>query len=743
MTRSSKKAPPQVVGHHYSIGMHMILCHGPIDGVKQIWIGEKVIWPNVDDDTQLAADSTSGAVIDEPDIFGGEDKEGGVVGTVNFEYGEATQAINTYLYNKLNGDTPAPIPAFRGLVGIVLNQVRIGTSPYLKPWSFLGKRTDTLQDGSAQWYPAKSDIDGDLNPAHIIRECLANGIWGLGYSTTYIDSTSFEYAADLLYTENFGLSFLWSGTSTIEDFINNVLSHIDGILYQDISTGKFILKLARDNYNAAALDIYDDSNITEVIDFKRETYGEIINQVVVQYSDVTKDKEATATAQDIAVMNLQGGSVIEMTTRYKGITKAALANKVAARDLRQVTSMLASMVIKGNRSMATLRPNDVFKLSWPILGIVEMVVRIAQINYGSLTEGIIEFTVGEDVFQSATGLYDDPPDTEWGDPVNVPTDVTAYLIGEVPYWTLVKALSDSEAQALDADADYLGTSALKPTSDCLDYELLVRDGVSLDFASAGIHPFTPSAILDTSSAAGDLPMDAEDAVLTLEDIVDLVSVVVDTYAVIGTEIVKVKSIDVDAGKVTIGRGVLDTTPLPHSGGDRIWFVESAGAFVDFEYADGEQPGVKFLSATGKGRLAEADASPYNTSIFGSRQTRPYAPGNFKIDGVSFPDTFSGEPTITWSHRNRLTQTVSIIEHSNGNVGPEAGTTYTLRIYNEGGLLREITGLTGTTYTYSEADEDSDSGLGSGEVNSRLRFVLFSVRDGYNSWAGYNFWSDRV
>ncbi len=233
MSSSSKKPPPQVVGHHYSVGMHMILCHGPIDGVKQIWIGEKIIWPNVNDDTQVASDGAAGAVIDEPEIFGGEGKEGGVVGTVEFEYGEAAQAINTYLYDHLN-DSPVPIPAFRGLVGIVLNQVRVGTSPYLKPWSFLGKRTDALQDGTAQWYPAKSDIDGDLNPAHIIRECLTNGIWGLGYTTTYIDSTSFEYAADLLYTENFGLSFLWSGTSTIEDFINKVLSHIDGILYQDI-----------------------------------------------------------------------------------------------------------------------------------------------------------------------------------------------------------------------------------------------------------------------------------------------------------------------------------------------------------------------------------------------------------------------------------------------------------------------------------------------------------------------------
>ena len=747
MSGGSKKPPPQVVGHHYSIGMHMILCHGPIDGVKQIWVGEKVIWPNVDDDTQVAADGTVEAFINEPEIFGGEDKEGGVVGTVDFEYGDSAQDENAYLRGKLNGDSPVPIPAFRGLVGIILKQVRVGTSPYIKPWSFLGKRTDTLQDGTAQWYPAKSDIDGDMNPAHIIRECLTNNVWGLGYTSTYIGSTSFEYAADLLYTENFGLSFLWSGTSTIEDFINKVLSHIDGILYQDISTGKFILKLARDDYDVDSLTIYDDSNIVEIADFKRETYGEIINQVVVKYSDVAKDKEATATAQDIAVMNLQGGTAIEMTTLYKGITKAAIANKVASRDLRQVTAMLASMVIKGNRSMATLRPNDVFKLTWPILGIVELVVRVAQINYGSLTEGIIEFMVGEDVFQTTSGLYNDPIETEWSDPVNPPTDITSYLIGEVPYWTLVKILGDSEAQALDVDADYLGANALKPTNDSLDYELYVRDGVALDFDSAGRHSFTPTAILDTSSGAGDLFMDTEDVLLTLESIVDLNEVIVNTFAVIGTEIVKVKAIDVAAGQVTIARGVLDTVPGTHSGGDRIWFVESAGAFVDFEYAVTEQPGVKFLTTTGKGQLDIGDATAYNVSVFDSRQTRPYVPGNFKINSVSYPASFSGQPTISWSHRDRLQQTVSIIEHSSGNVGDrEGGTvTYTLKIYDQDNvLIRTETGLTGTSYTYNEEDEIADSGLGSGDpLNSQLRFVLYSVRDGYDSWQQYDITVVRI
>lgn len=49
-----------------------------------------------------------------------------------------------------------------------------------------------------------------LNPAHIIRECLTDPDWGLGYQASDVDDAAFTYAADLLYIENFGLE---SGSS--------------------------------------------------------------------------------------------------------------------------------------------------------------------------------------------------------------------------------------------------------------------------------------------------------------------------------------------------------------------------------------------------------------------------------------------------------------------------------------------------------------------------------------------------
>lgn len=701
----SSDPPKQTVGYHYSLGMHLVLCHGPIDGVKQIWVGEKCAWPNADDPTELAADGTTLASIDEANLMGGEEKEGGVVGDVDIAYGAASQTKNSYLASILDS-VNGYIPAFRGLVSVILKCVRVGTSPYIKQWSFLAKRTSILNDGSVQWYAAKADIDGDLNPAHIIRECLTNTQWGLGYSTGYIDDTSFTAAADTLYAESFGLSYLWDANTSVEDFIGEMLKHIDGMLFQDIETGKFNLVLARDDYDVGDLEEFDASIISDVQDYKRPTYGEITNQIVVKYSNIEEDKDATATAQDIAMIDLQGGAIIESQVNYPGITKAELANTIAARELRQATTLLARATVYGNRSMSHLRPNDVFLLTWPILGISQMPVRIMQINYGSLTEGVIRFDVVEDVFKAASALYATPPATGWTDPVSDPQPAPARLLTEIPYWNLVRALGQSYVESnLDDDSGFLGVGALKPTSDAFDYELLVRDSPSSEFSSRGRGDFTPTATL-----SADLPMNAADAVIALENVVDLDVVEVNTYAVIGGEIVKIKDVDTADNEITIARGVLDTVPAAHSDGDRIWFLGTINTLVSREYAATEQPGVKILPATGKGQYPEASATAYNASVMNSRQIRPYPPGDFKINTVSYLSSFTGQPTISWAHRDRTQQTVTLIEHDEASIGPEAGTTYTLKIYDEGdSLLRTETGLTGTSYEYTEANEQADRG----------------------------------
>jgi hypothetical protein len=125
----------------------------------------------------------------------------------------------------------------------------------------------------------------DMNPAHIIRECLTDKEWGMGYSESDIDDASFIAAADTLFDEQMGISILWQRENTIEAFVQDVVRHIDAALYVDRRTGKFVLKLIRADYDPNALITLTPDNIERVENYKRPAFGDLVNSVTVIYDD--------------------------------------------------------------------------------------------------------------------------------------------------------------------------------------------------------------------------------------------------------------------------------------------------------------------------------------------------------------------------------------------------------------------------------------------------------------------------
>jgi len=116
----------------------------------------------------------------------------------------------------------------------------------------------------------------------------------------------------------------------------------------------------------------------------------------------------------------------------------------------------------------------------------------------------------------------------------------------------------------------------------------------------------------------------------------------------------------------------------------------------------------------------------------SRFNRPYAPGNVLINTVAYPASVAGDLSITWAHRDRTLQTAYIVEQSEASIGPEVGTTYTVRIYNAqtgGTLRRTYSGITGTSQAYTVAQATTDNG---GVKPANIRVEVESVRDGYVS-----------
>ena len=702
------------IGYRYYVGMHQVYglspTSAPMTALKKIKVGEKEAWSgNVTANTQLN--------INQPNLFGGDKKEGGIVGLVDVEFGGASQVVNSYLSSKLTG---YPLPAFRGLAALVLRSPQVSAmNPYIKPWSAYWVRTP------GGFYPAKASIGDGMNPAHIIYELLTSNAFGIGMASVDIDTASFIAAADTLYSEGLMLAFFWEGEQETEEFIHYVLQHIDGSLHFSPSTGKLVLKLARGGYNIATLPILDASNVLRVDRFAQPLPGELVSEVQVKFEDQATGEPGSVTVQDISVLEMQGGASVPVVRDYRGLINADQASKVALRELRQLATPLARAEILCNRDAWNLSVGDVFRLQWPPLGILDMVMRVAEVDYGTLTNGRITITAIQDVFTAASTSIGTPPATGWTSPISAPAPCPVRLVMEAPYWVIAReVLGDMPSLMADVDAGagLVMASGSRPTADAYDYRLVSRSGSSSYTDRAG-GSFMPVATL--AAAVG-----RTETAFSISGGVDLDSVEAGTWAHVGGELVKV--VGVTDTTMTVARGVLDTVPSPHAAGVAIHVVGDDKAIDSTEWSYGQSVNVKLLTRTGLGTLLEASA-PADTVVMAKRFIRPYPPGNVRINGASYPASVSGDLTITWAHRDRTLQTAYLVEQNEASIGPEPGTTYTVRIYNAqtgGSLIRTYSGIAGTSQTYTEAQASTDNG---GSKPANICVEIEAVRDGHTSW----------
>lgn len=697
------------VGYRYYMGLHMGLCMGPVDALREIRVGDRVAWSG----NQTA----SGAItIDAPNLFGGEEREGGIAGAVDVMMGEATQGANAYLAGKQGGTQPG----YRGILGLVFRGGLIAANnPYIKKWS--AKATRVLagwQNGGAAWYSTKAAISlpgGDvaMNPAHIVYECLTNYEWGLGYAPSQIDDANFRAAADVFHAEGLGLCLQWNRQSTIDAFVQSVVDHVGAVVGQDPRTGLFKLLPIRGGYDVGTLPVFGPSNIIAVDSFQRAATVEAVNEISASFVDVTTGKAGNVTVQNLANITSQGG-VVAQPKAYPGLPTAELATRAALRDLRALSTPIARVRFRCNRTGYALLPGAVVRFNWPKLGVVDMVLRVLSVNFGGLTDGEITVEAAEDVFGMPATTYAAQQPSGWQDPNTNPAPVLNRRVEEAPFYELARQLSTADLQALADDAGFLSVVGSRPSGDSLNFRILTRNGGSGTFEDAAQGDFAPTATL-----AGALSHTA--TTTTLSNMVDVDLVEAGGFAMLGAEVVRVDAVNPTTGAITLGRGVLDTVAAAHTAGARIFFAQNYINADGVERVDGDVVQVRLLSRTGRGELAESLA-PIDSVTFDQRHARPYPPGRFRINAQSYPVEIQDAPlVVTWAHRNRLQQNLEGDE--TGNIGPEPGTTYTLQLWNDatGVLIVAFEGVAGTSQALPVL---------SGAYT--LRIELWSVRGGLAS-----------
>lgn len=516
--------------------------------------------------------------------------------------------------------------------------------------------------------------EGDMNPAHIIRECLTDGTWGMGYIESDIDDDSFRSSADTLYSEGMGMSLLWDKQMPIDDFVKEIIRHINAVLYVDRTTGKFVLKLVRDDYDSSEILVLNESNIAEISDYSRVAQGDIVNSVTVVYWDAETGNNASVSVDNPALI-LSTGAVIGTTIQYPGFTTSALATRAAERDLKTLSSTLLTVTLEANREASFLNVGDVFKLEWPDYHDGSVVMRVMQMALGDGKSNRVKITATEDVFSLPFSSAVSDESVGWEDTSKAPVPAPHQLAIETPYYELVQAFGQTAVDDKLVTYPELGhvlAAASKPPGG-INARMLTNYGSGYEEVT-GLD-FSPVGVLSAD-------VGWSDTVLQLSDYQGLDTVPVGSHAQVGHELVRVDSVDPIIGLVTVSRGVLDTIPVMHSEGEAVFFWDEFAVWDDTELVAGEDVSVKIVTTSTGGVLDIADA-PESVVTMQSRAGRPYPPGNVKVADEYLPSEVLGSAEVTFETKNRLQQTApeNLIGWFEPGIPVEPGVSTVVEVYD--------------------------------------------------------------
>ncbi|MGO4699793.1 hypothetical protein [Dyella sp. 2RAB6] len=719
MGKSSKSI---IQGYWYKLGMHIGLMAGPVDQVRKIVVGGKLAWSG-------SITGNTSFRINNRNLFGGEKKEGGLDVAVDVCMGGADQGQNAYLKSQL-GDH---LPAFRGRLALVVVGWIGAMNYYVKPWSVQVSKF-TAGWRTPVWRADLCQIDQGMNPAHIAYRVVTDPVTGQGRDPAdALDLDRLAIAAQQLKGEGLGVCLRWTKSDATGNFIGTLCDHAGAVWADDPSTGKQYMKLLRGDYDPALLPILDESNIVALTSFEQPLLTkDTVNQMTVTYRNPETNQDVTLTVKNAANVQAQGGVVVNQSVEYKGAWNGDIAARLAMRDLRAASALPAKLklslqsptmaVVNGVLQEIEIRKGEVYAFSWAKLNLAGMPIRVLDIDRGTAADGKLTLTCAQDVYAlpSQTYVVDQP--SQWVEPDLTPKAAPAQMLFEASYRDLAANLRAADLQQVQPDDGYVGALGAKPTSVSYGYALHTRTGAA-DFTERTSGWFAPTALLATAMSAEPGP-----TVVTVTSGRDLDSAQVGMEVAIGTELCRLDAINVAAGTMTLARGCVDTLPAAHGIGARLWVSDGFTVSDPTEWVAGETVDGKLITRSGDGDL-DPSLAPISSVTMNRRQIRPYAPGNVTMNGGSPWGTpaLTGHITLAWSHRARVLQADQLVDHTQGSVGPDAGTTYTMRIYDAGNvLLQTLSGITGTTASYVPSAEGT------------YRVELEASQGGYVSWQRYSF-----
>ena len=422
---------PNLVQYYMSV--HYGICLGPIDALHRMRVSEKTFYG------ARVTGSGGSITIDDPEFSGGLDREGGMQGNIYWKAGTFTQTQASEVASRY-GSRSNSMPGYRGIAHAMFYGDHpsekegfywSANSPFIPPVDFMVSRVnDDWYSATARLSPpgginrqhrdpvtkVRYRLGYDMNAAHIIRECLTDTSWGLGLPVNKIDDAAFRSAADTFFMENLGLSFIWTREAAMEDFLQEVLEHCSAVLYVSPTTGQFVLKALRGDYDPATLPIFDESN-SQITNLIQQTPAEIPNELTVLWTSPFTEEQESISIQNLGGIQQADGNLVSETREYNGIRNVRLAWQVAERDIASLSEALLAGEMEADRSAWSLVPGNTIKVTSAEHDLDERIMRVLKVDYGRPGDAKIKLDVVEDLFGRQRANYATPG---YGTPPGIP-----------------------------------------------------------------------------------------------------------------------------------------------------------------------------------------------------------------------------------------------------------------------------------------------------------------------------------
>ena len=484
-------------GFKYYLGWQMIICWShPNIGLKNLWMEvydsdieestQKGVWS---DNKATRKDNPAGIVahINKPDMFGGVDEGGGFVGDIRVYFGGDGNTHDSWMVQQMSLDTVQKevrglTPLYTPYMSVVVPQAYIGKQSNIPSMWFEivnypdalaimyadklkedyetekkelddkikkiedieeSKRTIVQKSNLASYKTEKEALDKrgalhlgkiseDLNPAEAIYEICVNNDWGCAIDKDKIDIDSLYELGKTCEKEGMGVSVQISAVTPAKTVIGNILSHINGMFFDNPKTGKLTFKLIRNDYDENSLITLSVDNC-ESCEFSRLDWSETASSVTASFTDCdNKYETSTLPVYDLANVKITK-TITDKQIDAGYFTTSANAKTYAQNELLSAGYPLAAASIKANRVAHNLTVGQPFILNWEPYGVKKTIMRVTDIDYAGLKDGIISIEAIEDVFSFDKTVYAFSNGSEWKDVDHLPEVVTNKKFIESPY----------------------------------------------------------------------------------------------------------------------------------------------------------------------------------------------------------------------------------------------------------------------------------------------------------------------